>query len=292
MCTNSFENFLTDILVRSIESHDWISEEMENLDFQVEKDLKDISKSQIRALRNIYDSMVLRLTKNVKLPYDGSLLTPESIKYHKRFGWVLEAMPNGVAPNEIKIFLGKLSLLEDTNIVMGRRSYISGSSVIRGGEELRIGSYCSLAELLYINTFRDFHPMTHASTVNLGGNRRILEDGLEMPIHYTEFDNVKNGVIIGNDVWIGRRVRISHGVTIGDGCVIAENSLVRNDCESYGIYGGTPAKLIRYRFDQHIREQLLQIRWWEWPMEKIQRNKKFFGEKLTECNTLLENLID
>ena len=63
MSTNSFQNFLTDILVRSIESHDWISEEMENLDLQVEQDLKDISTSQIRALRTIYDSMVLRLTK-------------------------------------------------------------------------------------------------------------------------------------------------------------------------------------------------------------------------------------
>ena len=177
-------------------------------------------------------------------------------------------------------------------MTMGRRSYISGPSVIRGGAELNIGGFCSLAEGLYINTFRDFHPMTHASTVNFGGNRRILEDGLSMPIHYSEFEKAENGIKIGNDVWIGRNVRISHGVNIGDGCIIGERSLIRNDCEPYGIYVGTPARLIRYRFDECIREQLLKIRWWDWPFGKIQRNITFFNTQLTSFTGDLEDLID
>ena len=292
MQEESFDNFLTDILVRSFECHDWISEELAELDSQVEEGIRNIPESRRSACKSIYQAMVKSLQENVKISYGESLLDIEDIYYHKRFGWVLNANPYGFVPNEAKIFLGKLSLLEDTQVVMGRRTYISGSSVIRGGAELNIGGFCSLAEGLYINTFRDFHPMTHASTVNLEGNRRILEDGLSMPIHYSEFEKVKNGIKIGSDVWIGRNVRISHGVNIGDGCIIGERSLIRNDCEPYGIYVGTPARLIRYRFNKCIQEQLLKTCWWDWSFEKIQRNTTFFNTQLTSFNGSLEDLID
>lgn len=291
MHEKSFENFLTDILVRSFECHDWISEELAELNIQVEKEIRNMPESRRSAFKNIYQAMEKSLKRNVKILYGGSVNDPECITYHKQFGWVLKASPSGAVPNEAKIYLGKLSLLENTQVVMGRRSYISGPSIIRGGAELKVGSFCSLAASLYINTYRDFHPMTCASTVNFAGNSRIVDDGFDMPIRYSEFEGVKNGVTIGNDVWIARRVRISHGVTIGNGCIIAENSLVRKDCEPYGIYGGSPARLIRYRFDEVIREQLLELKWWDWSMEKINNNKVFFGTNLVNYKRLIADLI-
>ena len=54
-------------------------------------------------------------------------------------------------------------------------------------------------------------------------------------------------VKIGSRCWISSGVTILPGVTIGDGCVVASGAVVAKDCESFGIYGGVPAKKIGIR---------------------------------------------
>ena len=78
-------------------------------------------------------------------------------------------------------------------------------------------------------------------------------------------------VIIGNDVWIGQGVTILSGVTIGDGAVLATNSTVVKDVAPYEIVGGNPAKSIRKRFDDEIIALLLELRWWELPLDDIRQ---------------------
>jgi acetyltransferase-like isoleucine patch superfamily enzyme len=79
----------------------------------------------------------------------------------------------------------------------------------------------------------------------------------------------KGDIVIGNDVWVGSCARILSGVTIGDGAVVGTGALVTKDIPSYAIVGGNPAKHIRFRFDEATIEALLRIRWWDWPMQKI-----------------------
>jgi virginiamycin A acetyltransferase len=79
----------------------------------------------------------------------------------------------------------------------------------------------------------------------------------------------KDNTIIGNDVWIGNNVTIMQGVTVGDGAIIGTNSLVTKNIEPYAIVGGNPAQLIRKRFDDKAIEFLVQLAWWNWPVEKI-----------------------
>ena len=55
--------------------------------------------------------------------------------------------------------------------------------------------------------------------------------------------------VIGNDVWIGCNSTILRGVVVGDGAVIGANSLVNKDVPPYAIVVGSPAKIIKYRFD-------------------------------------------
>ena len=132
--------------------------------------------------------------------------------------------------------------------------------------KLKVGNFCSIA-----------------SNVNiyLGGNHRT-DWVTTYPfghIHQTIFDNfngvghpsTKGDVIIGNDVWIGANVTIMSGVTIFDGAVIANNSHVVKNVEPYSLVGGNPAKLIKYRFSQEQIEKLLQIKWWFWDDEKINK---------------------
>ena len=57
----------------------------------------------------------------------------------------------------------------------------------------------------------------------------------------------KKGIKINKDVWIGAGVKILDGVIIGEGCIIGAGSTVTKSTEPYGIYGGTPAKLIKRR---------------------------------------------
>lgn len=76
-------------------------------------------------------------------------------------------------------------------------------------------------------------------------------------------------VIIGNDVWICDNVTIMSGIKIGDGAVLACNSHIVKNVEPYAIYGGNPAKLIKYRFSKDTIEKLLQIQWWNWDDDKI-----------------------
>lgn len=81
-----------------------------------------------------------------------------------------------------------------------------------------------------------------------------------------------NGDIkIGNDVWIGRDVTVMSGISIGDGSVIAANSHVVKNVEPYSIYGGNPAKFIRYKFSEEIVEMLLKLQWWNYEDNIIEK---------------------
>lgn len=69
---------------------------------------------------------------------------------------------------------------------------------------------------------------------------------------------------IGHDVWIGARVFVKKGVQIGNGAVIGAGSVVTRDIPAYAIAVGSPARVVRYRFDAATREQLEALQWWRY----------------------------
>lgn len=85
------------------------------------------------------------------------------------------------------------------------------------------------------------------------------------------WDN-KGDIVIGNDVWIGYEAVILSGVTIGDGAIIGVRAVVTKNVPPYTIVGGVPAKTIRKRFDDTTIAKLLELRWWDWPEERIKAN--------------------
>ncbi|WP_269530271.1 CatB-related O-acetyltransferase [Asaia astilbis] len=86
-------------------------------------------------------------------------------------------------------------------------------------------------------------------------------------------DHIYNGVTtIGNDVWIGHSVFIKGGINISDGAVIAAGSIVTKDVPPYAIVGGSPAKVLKYRFEKEQVSKLMEIKWWEWSDEKVNEN--------------------
>jgi len=164
-------------------------------------------------------------------------------------------------------YLEKTGKIGNSNISIGRFTYGTEHLVVKQwgeGASLRIGSFCSLASAItiflgenhrtdWITTF----PFGHIFVDELGG------------AGITGHPATGGDVVIGNDVWIGHGVTIMSGVSIGNGCVIAANSTVVKDVMPYEIVGGNPATVIKKRFEKDIIELLLELKWWDLPVEAI-----------------------
>ena len=121
---------------------------------------------------------------------------------------------------------------------------------------LKIGKFCSIAGNVEIILGGEHHT-EWITTYPFD----VLVDG--------QATKSKGDVIIGNDVWIGENVTILSGVTIGDGAVIGAGSVVARNVPDFAIFGGAPAKFIRYRVAGHNVKFWNQLKWWDWPIEMI-----------------------
>ena len=75
--------------------------------------------------------------------------------------------------------------------------------------------------------------------------------------------------VIGNDVWIGSEAMIMPGVRVGDGAVIAARAVVTRSVPAFTVVAGQPARAVRRRFDDAQCALLEEMRWWDWPLERI-----------------------
>ncbi len=136
-------------------------------------------------------------------------------------------------------------------------------------EKLVIGKFCSIAcgAKFLFNSAN--HALSSLSTYPFP----IFFDEWGLPVEDipAAWDN-KGDIVVGSDVWIGYEAVILAGVTIGDGAIIGARAVVTRDVPPYTIVGGVPAKPIRKRFDEDTIARLLQLRWWDWPEERIREN--------------------
>ena len=150
-------------------------------------------------------------------------------------------------------------------------------------EKLIIGKFCSIAcgTKFLFNCAN--HTLKSLSTYTFP--LFYEEWKLEKSNITTAWDN-KGDIVIGNDVWIGYEAVIMAGVHIGDGAIIAARAVVTKDVPPYTIVGGTPAKEIRKRFDAKVIQQLLILKWWDWPTDKISQCLPYIAEgKMNELLT-------
>ena len=136
-------------------------------------------------------------------------------------------------------------------------------------DRLVIGKFCSIAcgaKFLFTSAN---HTQTSLSTYPFP--IFFEEWGLDVQSITSAWAN-KGDIIIGNDVWIGYEAVILSGVTIGDGAIIGARAVVTRDVPPYTIAGGVPAKPIRKRFSDDTISALLNIKWWDWPKERIARH--------------------
>lgn len=171
------------------------------------------------------------------------------------------------------------NLVTNPNIIVGDYTYYDDFEDVRNfesnvkyhfdfiGDKLIIGKFCMIASGVTFIMNGGNHLADAISAYPFA----IFGDGWGHAMEGKEYP-VKGDTIIGNDVWIGHNATLMPGVTIGDGAIIATNATVTKDVEPYTIVGGNPAKVIRKRFPGETINKLLDMRWWNWPIEKITDN--------------------
>lgn len=136
-----------------------------------------------------------------------------------------------------------------------------------------------------------------ASGVVVGGARHPMEWASMSPVFYKGRDSVTRkfaehplpqpaAVVIGHDVWIGRSAIILPGVTVGNGAVVGAGAVVTRDVPPYAIAVGSPAKVVRYRFDAELIARLEYVRWWDCSDERL----AMLGGDVTDVEAFLQAL--
>lgn len=156
-----------------------------------------------------------------------------------------------------------------------------------------IGRFCSIADGVTIGPSE--HPTDWLSTSmiqympNIHNWRDIFEDNGVTYNDSTERYRPKTPPVeIGNDVWIGANVFIKAGTKIGDGAIIPAGAVVTRNVPPYSIFGGVPAKVIKYRFSDEIIKKLVDLQWWKYNVFSIEGFK--FSDVL-ECINTIEFLL-
>ena len=187
---------------------------------------------------------------------------------------------NPVYPNsQFKTFCYINSVVKNPNIIVGDYSYYddmeNGPESFESrvthhydfiGDKLIIGKFCAIARGVEFVMNGANHMLDCLSTYPF----EIIDEfkGLARP-----FANRGNrgDTVIGNDVWIGQNATILPGVHIGDGAIVGANAVVSKDVPAYAVVVGNPAVVKKYRFDEETIKLLLELKWWDKPVEEIKR---------------------
>ena len=173
-----------------------------------------------------------------------------------------------------KIKIRQKGFILPTCSQLGEQSY-SGAKFI--SPNAKIGKYCSIGTGSMIGA--DIHPTNFVTTSPKLLPEYIGEDEMRFP-----------KITIENDVWIGANAIIfpNGGGYIASGAVVAAGAVVTHNVPPYAIVAGVPAKIIKYRFDEKIRERLLESKWWDMPYEILKefhtRDVNIFLKQVKEYN--------
>lgn len=117
-------------------------------------------------------------------------------------------------------------------ISVGQHVHIAVYSSLIGSGKITLSDFCNISSRVAI----------YSSTDDYSGAT------LTNPTIPSEFTGVTHAeVFLGKHVIVGCGSVILPGVTLEDGVAVGALSLVKDSCNEFGIYAGSPARLIRER---------------------------------------------
>ena len=119
------------------------------------------------------------------------------------------------------------------NTILGKNVNFNGMRISGQGNVLIGDNFHSGTECMIITSYHNY------------------DQGTKIPYDDTY---ISKDVRIEDNVWLGSRVIVLGGVTIGEGAIIQAGSVVVKDIPAYGIAGGHPAKVFKYRDIEHYNQ--------------------------------------
>lgn len=147
-----------------------------------------------------------------------------------------------VGPERLE--LGDAVIIDDFVFLAAGRRTVIGSFVhiaafasIAGGGECVIGDFAGLSGGVRVYTGNeDYH----------GGC--LTNPAVPPPWRLAQ----RSFVHIGRHVLVGANAVVLPGVTLGEGSVVGAGSVVKTDCEPWGVYAGAPARRVGTRPSERI----------------------------------------
>jgi acetyltransferase-like isoleucine patch superfamily enzyme len=184
-------------------------------------------------------------------------------------------------PNHRKIVLEPGALLVDSivrgGLYLERYSGINRCEVLGPAgvgsfswvSDTNVGAFVHIGARSAVGGFE--HPLDRATTSSFqwGQNSALLtlDSGSLAEIHPMNVKPANPTTLIESDVWIGANAIVLAGVKLAVGSVVGAGSVLTRDTQAYGVYVGSPARLIRYRFERDLCEKLIASEWWRAPIE-------------------------
>lgn len=207
-----------------------------------------------------------------------SLDFPRFLKEGIAYG-VLKISPDNTFSANSRMIYPRVFKTEDGKISMslGIKSYIMKNGNVSGRGLISMGNFSSFASNISFSLGRN-----HTHNYHNVGTVPTSSLDWEFPKEFLP-QRGKCQILIGNDVWSGHSSTFKCNnpdkpLVIGDGAVIASESVVVKNVPPYAIVGGNPAQIIKYRFEPHVIEALLRIKWWNWSLDKLHDNFKYFND--------------
>ena len=160
---------------------------------------------------------------------------------------------------------------------LGPKSYINAGGTLLGAGSVSLGKFSLFATKILFSLGQN-----HSHNYRNVGIFSASSMDWKIPREFYPPQGTCK-IEIGNDVWCGQGTIFKCSnplkpLIIGDGAVIAANSVVVKNIPPYAIVGGNPAKIIRFRFSEDVIESLLRIKWWDWEVDKLHDNFKYFND--------------
>ena len=140
--------------------------------------------------------------------------------------------------------------------------------------KLKIGKFCSFGQGI-IAAYFGSHQLYDVTTYPFFAFHQHWPPVSSTPVNGQD-------IIIGNDVYIANHSVIMQGARIGDGAVIGAYSIVKTTVPPYSVYVGNPAREIRKRFTDEKISKLLEMKWWDWPTDKIKQHLQLISSPNVE----------
>ncbi|MEL6887309.1 MAG: CatB-related O-acetyltransferase [Pseudomonadota bacterium] len=129
-----------------------------------------------------------------------------------------------------------------------------------GPERLRIGRFCQIAHGVRFITSGANHAMDGLTTFPFP----IFD-----PAQIGSYQPDTRDTVIGHDVWLGYGATVCPGARIGNGVMVGAGAVVRGTVPDYAIVTGNPAQVVRMRFSADTIARLLDLAWWNWPVDTV-----------------------